>query len=95
MLFTSTSAMRAGLALGAVLMALSGGVPVQAQTNPLGTWTMKTPMPAGVRGEVAAAVYQGKLYAIGGNRRQRGAAQRRIRPGHGSLARARADARWA
>ena len=65
--FTSTSALRAGLALGAVLMALSGSVPAQAQTSPLGTWTMKAPMPAGVRGEVAAAVYQGKLYAIGGN----------------------------
>src|SRR5512140_3270980 len=32
----------------------------------LGAWTMRTPMPA-VRGEVAAAVANGKLYAVGGN----------------------------
>ena len=56
-------AWRAGLALGAVLVALSGGNLARAQS---GTWSVKAPLPA-VRGEVAAAVFENKLYAIGGN----------------------------
>jgi len=39
-LFPLSSALRASLALGAVFMVLSGGVAAQAQTGPLGTWTM-------------------------------------------------------
>src|SRR5882757_7970263 len=59
-----TIAWRAGVALGVLLVGLSAGSPAQAQSA--GTWTAKAPMPA-LRGEVAAAVFQNKLYAIGGN----------------------------
>src|SRR5258708_4802677 len=62
----STAAWRAGMALGAVLVGLSVGGPVRSQPVSPGTWTAKAPMPA-VRGEVAAAVFENKLYAIGGN----------------------------
>jgi N-acetylneuraminic acid mutarotase len=64
--FRSTLARQAGLALGAAILALGAAVSSHAQVLP-GTWTMKAPMPAGVRGEVAGAVYQDKFYAIGGN----------------------------
>src|SRR5580700_9615369 len=60
-------AWRAAAALGGVLIALSAGTPVRAQAVGPGTWTAKAPMPEGVRGEVAAVVFENKLYAIGGN----------------------------
>jgi N-acetylneuraminic acid mutarotase len=65
--FLSTLASRTGLALGAVVIVLSAGAPAWSQSAGPGTWTLKAPMPAGVRGEVAALVFQNKLYAIGGN----------------------------
>jgi N-acetylneuraminic acid mutarotase len=55
----------AGLALGAVLIGV--GTPAQSQSSAPGVWSMRAPMPQGARGEVAAAVWDGKLYAIGGN----------------------------
>ena len=58
---------RAIAALGAVLIALSAGTAARAQAVGPGTWTMKAPMPEGGRGEVAAVVFENKLYAIGGN----------------------------
>jgi N-acetylneuraminic acid mutarotase len=61
--FRSITAWRVGMALGALAIGLSAS-PAWSQS---GTWIMKAPMPAGVRGEVAAVVYQNKLYAIGGN----------------------------
>ena len=64
---SSTLVFRTTLALGFMFMAVSGSAPARAQNNALGTWIMKAPMPEGARGEVAAAVYQGRLYAIGGN----------------------------
>ena len=60
-------AWRAVVALGAVLIALSAVAPARAQSVGPGTWTTKAPMPEGVRGEVAAVVFENKLYAIGGN----------------------------
>src|ERR1700741_3997543 len=63
----STWLLRAGLALGLMVVLAAGSAPAQAQSNPLGTWTAKAPMAQGVRGEVASVVYQGKLYALGGN----------------------------
>jgi hypothetical protein len=65
--FRPTMAWRAVAALGAVLVALSAGAPARAQAVGPGTWTAKAPMPEGVRGEVAAVVFENKLYAIGGN----------------------------
>ena len=62
-----TMAGRAVAALGAVLISLSAGTAARAQAVGPGTWTMKAPMPEGVRGEVAAVVFENKLYAIGGN----------------------------
>src|ERR1700742_4853849 len=58
---------RAGMLVGAVLAVLGAGAPAGAQSTPPGTWTMKAPMPGGVRGEVSAVVYNDKLYAVGGN----------------------------
>src|ERR1700726_4034952 len=62
--FRPTPAWRAGMALCAVLIGLSA--PARSQSVSPGTWTAKAPMPA-VRGEVAAVVFENKLYAIGGN----------------------------
>ncbi|HEY7299838.1 MAG TPA: hypothetical protein VH684_18175 [Xanthobacteraceae bacterium] len=64
---TSAWAPRAGLALGAILIGLGMAIPAQSQSAPPGTWAVKAPMPGGVRGEVAAVVVDGKLYAVGGN----------------------------
>src|ERR1700730_8704949 len=64
--FLSTSASRTGMALGAIFIVLSAGAPARSQSVGPGSWTAKAPMPA-VRGEVAAAVFENKLYAIGGN----------------------------
>src|SRR5438552_538508 len=61
--FRSIVAWRAGMALAALVVGLSAVGPAWSQS---GTWTMKASMPA-VRGEVAAAVFENKLYAIGGN----------------------------
>jgi N-acetylneuraminic acid mutarotase len=65
--FRSISVWRAGMALGAAFIVLSASAPARSQSVGPGTWTMKAPMPAGVRGEVAAVVFQNRLYAIGGN----------------------------
>src|SRR6202790_3846296 len=62
--FRSNLAWGAGMALGAVVIGLSFGSPARSVSP--GTWTAKAPMPA-VRGEVAAVVFENKLYAIGGN----------------------------
>jgi N-acetylneuraminic acid mutarotase len=64
-LVSSVITRRGATVLGAILLA-AAAAPAQAQGLP-GTWTLKAPMAAGVRGEVAAVAYQGKLYAIGGN----------------------------
>src|SRR5580700_11358877 len=66
-MFNRKSVSRAGLALAVILVGLSAGAPVRSQSGPPGTWTMKAPMPGGVRGEVAAVVFNNKLYAVGGN----------------------------
>ena len=66
-MFSRASILRAGMALGAILIGLGAGVPARAQSSPPGTWTMKAPLPEGVRGEVSAVVSDNKLYAVGGN----------------------------
>ena len=65
-MFNRKSVLRAGMALAAIVVGLGAGTPARSQSGP-GTWTMKAPMPGGVRGEVAAVVFNNKLYAIGGN----------------------------
>src|ERR1700676_4110812 len=64
----SNPAWRVGMALGAIVIALSFAGPARSQSPAAlpGAWTTKAPMPA-VRGEVAAAAFENKLYAIGGN----------------------------
>ena len=52
-----------GLAIGGLVLAAGAALP---QAASLGTWTFKAPMPV-ARAEMAAAVVDGKLYAIGGN----------------------------
>src|ERR1019366_7746580 len=64
--FRPSVAWGAVAALGAILVALTAGVPARSQSAEPGTWTTKAPMPA-IRGEVAAVVFENKLYAIGGN----------------------------
>src|SRR3979411_2617267 len=64
--FNSTFAVRTGMALGALLIGLCAGNPARTQPASSGTWTAKAPMPA-IRGEVAAVVFENRLYAIGGN----------------------------
>ncbi len=54
----------ATLAIGG--LAIGGSAFAVRAELPLGTWTVKTPMPT-ARAEMAAAVVGGKLYAIGGN----------------------------
>jgi N-acetylneuraminic acid mutarotase len=52
-----------GVAAAALLFAAGAALP---QGVSLGTWTFKAPMPV-ARAEMAAAVVDGRLYAIGGN----------------------------
>jgi N-acetylneuraminic acid mutarotase len=54
-----------GPAIGGLAIAASASL-ASAQPAALGTWSSKTPMPV-ARAEMAAAVVDGKLYAIGGN----------------------------
>jgi N-acetylneuraminic acid mutarotase len=61
------SVLGAGMALAAILVGLSVGAPARSESGPPGTWSMKAPMPGGVRGEVSAVVFNNKLYAVGGN----------------------------
>src|SRR6516165_6772894 len=62
----SLFALRLRPAWGAVLIGLCVSSPALPQPASTGTWTTKAPMSA-VRGEVAAAVFENKLYALGGN----------------------------
>jgi N-acetylneuraminic acid mutarotase len=57
----------ASLALSGLLVVLSAGALALSEPNPPGTWTVKAPMPSGVRGEVAAVAFNDKLYAVGGD----------------------------
>src|SRR2546426_11102216 len=52
------------LAFAVALTVAALGTSARSQTPP-GTWTQKAPMPA-VRGEVAAAAVDDKLFALGG-----------------------------
>src|SRR5215470_1290444 len=54
-------------ALVAVLLAGSWGMAQSQSPAPQGAWTMKKPLAAGPRNEVALASVNGKIYVVGGS----------------------------
>src|ERR1700761_8658886 len=62
----SKAVMTAAAGLAAIVWVAASIAPVNGQSSPPGTWTMKAPLPA-VRAEVAAVAFDGKLHAIGGS----------------------------